>query len=180
MATCRSMARPPRCGLGLSLLPAPAANGDGRSCLAASSAHCHAGVIHGVGPQGAGALGVGTAARQRPAIVTGHRHLGREGCHPPRVTKGGHLPVPNGPRGQCDALPTFSAEPWGACSFTRHSSVAAGQQDACASTPVPPAQWPGPVPGPGMGLLPSPRVAEGEWKLQPVKRQRGHQRGCPR
>lgn len=78
------------------------------------------------------------------------------------------MPVPSGPRGRCDALPTFSAEPWGACSFTRHSSVAAGQQDACAITPVPPAQRSGPVPGPEMGLPPSPRVAEGEWKLQPV------------
>lgn len=95
MATCRSMAQPPRCGLGLSLLPAPAANGDGHDGHpAASGAHCHAAVVHGVGPQGAGALGVGTAARQRPAVVTGHRHLGGEGRHPPRVTKGGPSACP--------------------------------------------------------------------------------------
>lgn len=85
----RSMAQPPWWQLGLSLLPAPAANGDGRGRPAAGGAHRHAGVIHGVGPQGAGALGVGVAARQRPAVVTGHRHLAGEGWHPPWVTNRG-------------------------------------------------------------------------------------------
>ena len=92
-----------RLRLSPSLLPAPAANGDDRSRAAARDAGCHAGIVHGVGSHGAGALGMGVAARQRPAIVTGHHHLtGRTG-HPPQVSKGaGVCPSPMVPRAQGD------------------------------------------------------------------------------
>lgn len=61
------------------LLLAPATNGDSLGCVAARSAGCNTGVIHSVGPQGARALRVSTAACQRPASITGHRHLQGEG-----------------------------------------------------------------------------------------------------
>jgi len=69
------------------------------------------------------------------------------------------------------SLRTFSAEPWGACSFTRHSSMAAGQQDAWAVPSGLVVQPPGLLPGPSTGLPPSPSAATGEWKLQPAQRQ---------
>lgn len=61
--------------LSLSLGPAPAANGNGRGHAAARDTGCHAGVVHGIGSHGAGALGMGVTARQCPAVITGHCHL---------------------------------------------------------------------------------------------------------
>jgi len=83
-----------------SLLPAPAANGDGCGRAAARDAGCHAGVIHGVGPHGAGAQGMGVTARQRPAVVTGHRHLTGEKRSPSAGQQRGRgLPVPGAAQG---------------------------------------------------------------------------------
>lgn len=90
-----------RLQLRLSLLPAPAANGNGHGRAAARNSDCHAGIVQGVGSHGARALGKGTAARQRPARVTGHCHLpGRRGHHHPWVSKG--LPIPHAPAVQGD------------------------------------------------------------------------------
>lgn len=149
------------------LLLAPATNGDGPWCVAARSAGCNTGVSHSVGPQGAGALRVSTAVRQRPASVTGHRHLEGEGWMgtQPWGKEAATRPPSN------VSLRTFSAEPWGACSFTRHSSMAAGQQDAWAVPSGLVVQPPGLLPGPSTGLPPSPSAATGEWKLQPAQRQ---------
>lgn len=95
-------ARPgrPRLRLSPSLLPAPAANGDGHGCAAARDTGCHAGIVHGVGSHDAGALGMGVTARQRPAIVTGHCHLtGEKRSSSTGQQRGRGLPIPDGPQG---------------------------------------------------------------------------------
>lgn len=85
-----------RLQLRLSLMPAPAANGDGHGRAAARDSGCHAGIVQGVGSHGARALGKGTAARQRPARVTGHCHLTeRRGHHHPWQQRAAHPPCPH-------------------------------------------------------------------------------------
>lgn len=144
-----------------SLLLAPATNGDSPWCVAASSAGCNTGVIHSIGPQGARAPRASAAACQRPASIAGHLHLQGEGrMGTVTWTRCSHTAL----------LRTLSAEPCGVSSFTRHCSVAAGQQDARAVHSSLVLQPPSLLPSPGMGLPPSPSTATGEWKLQPARR----------
>lgn len=121
-----------------SLLPAAAANGNDHSGAAARDTGCHAGIIHGVGSHGARALGMGVAARQRPAGITGHSHLMGEKRLSPWSAREQGLPVRRGPQGDVASV-TLSNPSWGCPSTGQQLGTLVGVAAMrCQSQPKPP------------------------------------------